>query len=96
MIHTNKANVHNYRNGRRFDLGEFRTRFRYFEYVVTDDSVNRSTSRGSGHSPNAAAFTGKVISAIKASSTGSLSPIAKRGGYLYKPLVTFPGSMKRV
>lgn len=94
MIHTNKANVHNYRNGRRFDLGEFRTRLNY-EYVVTDD-INRSARRGSGHSPNAAAFTGKVISAIKMSSTGSLSPIAKRGGYLYKPLVTFPGSMKRV
>lgn len=74
-----------------FDLGEFRTRL-YFEQSMSDDTVTRSARQDSGHGPNTASFAGKVIGAIKTSSTHNIVASSRTRWLFIQTVSNFPWS----
>lgn len=87
--YTIEANSRTYRTGRQFDLGEFLTSL-YFEQFMADDTVNCSARQISGHGPNAESFTGKVIGAIKTSSTDNVVAFTNMRRLFIQAVSNFP------
>lgn len=89
FIYINKVHRYTFHTGTQFYLGEFQTRL-YFEQFMADDTVNRSARQGSGHGPNAISFTGKVIGAIKTSSTDNIVAFSKKSRLFIQAVSNFP------
>lgn len=57
---------------------------------MADETVNYSTRQGFGHSPNAVAYIGKVIGAIKTSTDNVVASSKKRRLFMQVAVSNFP------